>query len=146
VSAFVWTTLFKDIQRRSIIMALISCIECRAVVSDKADKCGQCGCPVQLSVEQQKQGGGGGIKTLITSNIPSSMSPLGPEKVFNAKTGEELGRFSNGDTLILYLTEAITIKLKGSKSVMDVKPGMRYQMNAGGFFSAKVWLVELGKA
>ena len=128
-------------------MALISCIECQAVVSDKADKCGQCGCPVSVSVEQADKSGGGGVRTLIQINLPPNALMLGYVTVLNSKTNEKLGTPSVGDTMMLSITEPITIKAKGFKGEETVKPGMKYQMNGKqGMFSCQMWLTELGKA
>ena len=128
-------------------MAMIGCVECEALISDRAEKCGQCGCPVQVSLEAISKGEGVGVRTTVINNVPEKYMPFGYAKMFNAVTNEELGRFSLGDTLILKLKEPIQIKFDKNKEVFTIKPGMAYQVNVGGgFFKVTVTLTELGKA
>lgn len=65
-------------------MALINCTDCGREVSDKAGKCPNCGCPIEVVNEKDEMHD---LYVAVNAFSPSSSQNIGPEEKVPASTG-----------------------------------------------------------
>lgn len=96
-------------------MALINCPDCKKEVSNRADKCIFCGCP--LNEEEY----------IVKFKTPANIGILKTKiKFYNDKTKELLAEDITGGVVSIKITEPTTIRIKIGKgwkdAILEYKP------------------------
>lgn len=73
-------------------MALIKCPECGKEISDKAEKCIHCGCPIMTNFEQEEEG------KVIVQNSHDSIALLA-KYIIKDESGDVIAKLKANDSL-----------------------------------------------
>lgn len=83
-------------------MALIQCPECGKQVSDKADKCPECGCPIA----------GAQHSDLVRIKLGQLGGSMGSQTVTILINGNEVWKGKSGETAEISITEKVDVTVK----------------------------------
>ena len=92
-------------------MALIKCVECGKEVSDRAQSCPNCGCPIEASVPN-------GTVRIKLSPVKAPTGFNGNQKASIISNGKTLWEGMTGDVAELYFEGPTTITAKYHLSMM----------------------------
>jgi DNA-directed RNA polymerase subunit RPC12/RpoP len=123
------------IERFGLDMAMIKCSECGKDISDKAQTCPNCGCPISVKNEVNF------FFSVGSGNVPQMFGGVGNYQLGKGRildnNSRELGNpVKNGQTLTINCNTPITIiaKFGGFKSKpLLVKPGENYKVESTPF-------------